>query len=75
VGREEEEQIGKGNFSFDASNLEASYRARAFPGPNAADAALRASLSAGSDDFDDEVERELAKHYPRKLVFGKCTQR
>ena len=49
--------------------------ARAFPGPNAADAALRASLSAGSDDFDDEVERELAKHYPRKLVFGKCTQR
>ena len=50
-------------------------RVRAFPGPDAADAALRASLSAGSDDFDDEVERELAKHYPRKLVFGKCTQR
>jgi hypothetical protein len=33
------------------------------------------ALVQGPTDFDDEVERELAKHYPRKLVFGKCTQR
>jgi hypothetical protein len=32
------------------------------------------ALVQGPTDFDDEVERELAKHYPRKLVFGKCTR-
>jgi len=50
-------------------------RARAFPGPNAVDQHYGQALVQGPTDFDDEVERELAKHYPRKLVFGKCTQR